>query len=98
MEPGRHQGVRLRRLLSEEKTRVGVSMFMYGKGFGWRQDERGSDAKEGTSLRERDVEDAGPSFHGGGEVAGVGASGRVAGGKDLLLSCFSAGVFSLGFF
>jgi hypothetical protein len=43
----------------------------YGEGFGGREDEGGGDAEEGTALGERDLENAGPPFHGGGEVAGA---------------------------
>jgi hypothetical protein len=43
----------------------------YGEGFGGREDEGGRDAEEGAASGERDVEDAGPPLHGGGDVAGV---------------------------
>jgi hypothetical protein len=43
----------------------------YGEALGGREDEGGGDAEEGTALGERDMENADPPFHGGGEVAGA---------------------------
>jgi hypothetical protein len=43
----------------------------YGEGFGGREEEGGGDAEERTASGERNVENAGPPFHGGGEVAGA---------------------------
>lgn len=63
--------------LPGEGKRAGGSVHPYGEGFGGREDERGSDAEEGAALGERDVEDAGPPFHGGREVAGFAGEGSI---------------------
>jgi hypothetical protein len=55
----------------------GQSFGPYGERFGWREEERGSDAEEGSASGEWDVDDAGPPVHGpGGEVAGSGEAWR----------------------
>lgn len=79
----------------------------YGERFGWREEERGSDAEEGSASGEWHVEDAGPPVHGpgaGGEVAGewrgleggweeVGWGGPVEREKTLLPMRFASTVF-----
>lgn len=62
----------------------GQSFGPYGERFGWREEERGSDAEEGSASGEWDVDDAGPPVHGpGGEVAGSGEAWR-EGGRRLV--------------
>lgn len=57
--------------------RRGRVFWPYGERFGWREEERGSDAEEGSASGEWHVEDAGPPVHGpGGEVAGSGEAWR----------------------
>lgn len=87
--------------------RRGRVFWPYGERFGWREEERGSDAEDGSASGEWDVDDAGPPVHGpgaGGEVAGewrgleggweeVGWGGPVEREKTLLPMRFASTVF-----
>jgi hypothetical protein len=72
-EPGRQASgfQTLEAITARRGNKCRGNVHPYSEGFGGREAEGGGDAEEGTASGKRGVENAGPPFHDGGEVAGA---------------------------